>query len=469
MTVPRSPRLVAGIDSSTQSTKVVLVDAGTGAVMASGSAPHPPGTEVDPRAWLHALETAGRSILDSGAAIGVAAQQHGLVALDSDGAVLRPSLLWNDLRSAAQSDALVAELGGPQRCAELTGSVLNASFTITKLRWLADEEPAVASRVAAVALPHDWLTAEVTGAGVADLTTDAGDASGTGYFDPVSRSWRPELARLAIGHDVQLPRVADPAEIVGRSAAGAAVSAGTGDNMAAALGLGLGYGDVVVSVGTSGTAFTVTDSASTDASGLVAGFCDASGYYLPLVCTVNASRVLETAARLLGVGLGELDALALAADPGSNGVVLLPYLDGERTPNRPAATATFTGVTSRTEPADIARAAVEGLLCSLAEAVAALKMTPQRIFLIGGGSRSAAVQQLAPAFFGADVVVPEPGEYVALGAARQAAWALAGSAAPPRWEDPAARHVHVDDGAATVTGEIRQRYAVLRDRTASWS
>jgi xylulokinase len=462
---PIDGTLVAGVDSSTQSTKVVLVEAATGRVVGAGSAPHPDGTETDPAAWWDALGRAGDGLLERAAAIGIGAQQHGLVVLDDAGAVLRPALLWNDLRSAADADRLVAELGGPQRCAELTGSVFTASFTVTKLRWVAANEPDVAGRIAAVALPHDWLTRRLTGG---ELATDAGDASGTGYFDPATRSWRPEIAELALGHPVSLPTIAAPSAVVGRTAGGAAVSAGTGDNMAAALGLDLRTGDVVVSIGTSGTAFAVAAEPSADASGLVAGFCDATGRYLPLACTINASRILSTTARLLGRSLDEFDALARAAAPGARGVTLLPYLDGERTPNRPSATGIFAGVTSTTEAADLARAAVEGLLCSLADAVDALGIAPARVVLIGGGSRSEAVQELAPAFLGAEVTVPEAAEYVALGAARQAAWALAGTPEPPQWEPAPARRVALDAADAAASRAVRERYARLRDRTAPW-
>lgn len=459
-------RLVVGVDSSTQSTKVVLVEAASGRVVASASAPHPDGTEADPQAWWEALQDAGGAMLERANGVGIAAQQHGMVVLDDDAAVAHPALLWNDLRSAAQADQLVAELGGAARCAELTGSVLMASFTVTKLRWLAEQQPSVAGRVAAVALPHDWLTQRLTGG---ELTTDAGDASGTGYFDPASRSWRTDIAEAAVGHPVQLPRIAGPAEIVGRTAGGAAVSAGTGDNMGAALGLQLEPGDVVVSIGTSGTAFAINDSPSADPTGLVAGFCDATGAYLPLVCTINASRVLSATARMLGCSLADFDTLARSGLPGANGVTLLPYLDGERTPNRPTATGTFTGITSTTEPADIARAAVEGLLCSLADAVTALRLTASRVLLIGGGSRSAAVQLLSSSFFGADVVVPEPAEYVALGAARQAAWALAGTTDPPRWDTPPAIQIPVVERDALAAADVRDRYATLRERTAAWA
>lgn len=472
-------RLVAGVDSSTQSTKVLLVDAETGAVQRAASATHPDGTEVDPAAWWSALEQAGAGILSDAAAVGVGAQQHGMVTLDADGAVVRPALLWNDLRSAAAADELVAELGGPVACAAAVGSLLTASFTVAKLRWLATAEPTEAARVAAVALPHDWLTARLAGRlgagldrGAIDgaLTTDAGDASGTGYFSPAMRAWRPDIAERALGHEAALPTLAAPGAVVGTTATGAVVSAGTGDNMAAALGLGLVPGDVVVSIGTSGTAFAVAETPPPpDPSGILAGFCDATGRYLPLVCTINAARILTTTARLVGWSIERLDEAALAASPGANGVTLLPYLDGERAPVRPTATGTLVGVTSHTEPADLARAAVEALLCSLADAVDAVPVVPRRIVLIGGGARSRAVQQLAPAFFGVDVVVPEPSEYVALGAARQAAWALSGQHEPPAWPQSAAQHLSATDALAAAANGVRERYGELRERTSAWS
>jgi xylulokinase len=215
------------------------------------------------------------------------------------------------------------------------------------------------------------------------------------------------------------------------------VAAGTGDNMGAALGLGLEPGDVVVSIGTSGTAFTVHDAPTADASGAVAGFADATGRFLPLVCTLNAARVLSAAAAMLSVDLATLDRLALSAPRGAHGLVLLPYLDGERTPNLPNASGTLLGLRRQSmTPEALARAAVEGLLCGLADGVDALReqgVPLKRAVLIGGGSRSAAVQTLAPEILGVPVAVPSPGEYVAFGAARQAAWALAGTPEPPEW------------------------------------
>ncbi|HEY8479497.1 MAG TPA: xylulokinase [Spirillospora sp.] len=453
--------LVAGVDSSTQSTKVVLCRAEDGTVVDEASSPHPDGTEIHPDHWWNALSQM-RELLERADAVAVAAQQHGMVALDGDGTVVRPALLWNDTRSAPQADALVEEQGGPKAWAERTGSVPLASFTVTKLRWMAEHEPDNARRTERVMLPHDWLTLRL---GAAEPVTDRGDASGTGYWSPSAGAYLPDLLRAALGHDAEVPRVAAPGERVGETAWGAALGPGTGDNMGAALGLGLGPGDVVVSIGTSGTAFAVTDEPAADPSGLVAGFADATGRFLPLVCTLNAAKILSAAASMTGATLDELSALALAAEPGAGGVTLLPYLDGERTPNRPDATGVLAGITTANATREnVARAAVEALLCSLADAVdhlAAQGVRPRRTLLIGGGARSAAVRALAPAIFGTPVVVPEPAEYVALGAARQAAWALAGTPEPPPWPaPPATEHTSEHTGDAA---RIRERYAALRD------
>jgi xylulokinase len=463
--------LVAGVDSSTQSTKVVLCEAEDGTVVGRGSAPHPAGTEADPAAWWAALQQAGDGLLDRAAAVGVAGQQHGMVVLDTGGEVIRPALLWNDLRSAAAAAELVTEFGGPQWWASNVGSVPTASFTITKLRWLAKHEPDHALRTSAVLLPHDWLTWRLRGGPgdpTADLVTDRGDASGTGYFSPATGAWRPDLAEAALGHPVGVPRVARPAEVVGHTGWGAAVSAGTGDNMGAALGLGLRPGDVAVSIGTSGTAFAVTEVPADDPSGAVAGFADATGRFLPLVCTINAGLVLSATASMLGTDLDGLSALALAAQPGAEGITLLPYLDGERTPDRPGATGVLRGITTRNASREnLARAAVEALLASLADAADRIigeeGRAPDRVLLIGGGARSEAVRQLAPGSFFSTVLVPEPEEYVALGAARQAAWGLAGTPEPPDWPPrPAASYAGEPQPA------IRERHAALRDDTAAW-
>jgi xylulokinase len=465
--------LVAGVDSSTQSTKVLLCQAEDGTVVEQATAPHPDGTECDPDLWWRALGEAGHGLLDRADAIGVAAQQHGMVVLDQAGQVIRPALLWNDMRSAPQAAALIAELGGPAEWARRTGSVPTASFTVTKLRWLAEHERDAAERTAHVLLPHDWLTWRLTGwpggsGGRAEAVTDRGDASGTGYFSPAAGRWLPEIAEAALGHPVGLPRLAGPAEIVARTPGGAALSAGTGDNMGAALGLGLGLGEVVVSIGTSGTAYAVAAKPAADESGLVAGFADATGRFLPLVATVNAARILTVTARMLGTDSEGLSRLALAAPAGAGGLTLLPYLDGERSPNRPGASGVLRGLTStNTTPENLARAAVEALLGSLADAIDNLAdcgITAERVILIGGAARSEAVRRIAPAIFGVPVTVPQPAEYVALGAARQAAWALSGATDPPDWPLPGL--------SAEYTAEpvplVRERYAALRDATAGW-
>ena len=268
--------LVAGVDSSTQSTKVLLCQADDGTIVGQATAPHPDGTECDPELWWRALAQAGEGLLNRADAIGVAAQQHGMVVIDEAGQVVRPALLWNDVRSAPQAAALIDEMGGPRYWAQLTGSVPTASFTVTKLRWLADHEPDAAARTAHVMLPHDWLSWRLGDRAHAPAT-DRGDASGTGYFSPATGRWLPELAEAALGKPAGLPRIAAPAEIVARTPGGAALSAGTGDNMGAALGLGLGVGEVVVSIGTSGTAYAVAAGPAADESGAVAGFADATG------------------------------------------------------------------------------------------------------------------------------------------------------------------------------------------------
>lgn len=432
--------LVAGIDSSTQSTKVVVCDAETGSVVRTARAPHPDQTEVPPERWFEAYRLAtAEGVLDGVSAIAVGGQQHGMVTLDESDAVVRDALLWNDTRSAGASRDLIAELGGPAAWVDAVGSVPVASFTVTKLRWLAENEPAVADRVARVVLPHDWLTGKILQQGNAfhRWTTDRGDASGTGYWSAATDDYRLDLVERAFGRVIQVPEVLAPSAAAGTTSDGLLVAAGTGDNMGAALGLDVQPGDVVVSLGTSGTVFTAHDRAIHDPSGAIAGFADATGHHLPLMCTLNAARVLTAAAALIGVDLAELDRLALQAEPGAGGLRLLPYLDGERTPDLPEAAGTLGGLTrANAIPQNLARAAVEGMLCNLVAGVDALRhngVRVDRILLIGGAAASRAVREIAPALFAATVAVPTASEYVGVGAARQAAWALAGGADPPTW------------------------------------
>lgn len=460
-----TPARVAGVDSSTQSCKVVVCDVATGRIVDEGRAPHRDGTEADPEDWWRALGAAGAGRLHAVDAVGVAGQQHGMVALADDGSVVRPALLWNDNRSAGAAVELTAELGGPGAWSGAVGSELVASLTVTKLRWLAEHEPDAAGRVAAVALPHDWLTWRLLGAGdIASLTTDRGDASGTGYWSPHSGDYRPDLVELAFGRSLGVPRVAGPAEVVGATATGAVVSAGTGDNMGAALGLGLRPGDVVVSLGTSGTVFACADGPSADPTGAVAGFADATGRFLPLVCTLNAARVLEATATMLGTDVEGVADLALTAEPGSGGLTLLPYLDGERTPALPDASGSLHGMRrDNMTSANLARASVEGVLCGLADGFDALRavgVEPARVLLIGGAARSRAVREIAPDIFDVDVAVPVPGEYVAIGAARQAAWALTGEL--PDW--PVAMESTTWPADPDAGAAVRGAYAAWRRR-----
>lgn len=446
--------LVAGVDSSTQSVKVTVRDADSGEEVRSGRAAHPDGTAVDVRHWWQALRSAmDQADLTGVEALAIGAQQHGMVALDAAGEPVHDALLWNDTRSAADAQALVQEYGA-QWWAEQTGSVPVASFTVTKLAWLARERPEVAARVAQVMLPHDWLTWKLHGG---DATTDRGDASGTGYFSPRTGHYLPELVTQIIGREVHLPTVLGPAQSPG-SFGEVLLGAGTGDNMAAALGVGATAGDVIVSIGTSGTVFASGAVPTADPTGTIAGFADARGGFLPLVCTLNASRVLDATACVLGVGYSELDELALSV-PDSAGLVLLPYLDGERTPNLPDATGSLHGITrANSTPAHYARAAVEGMVCGLAAGLQALLdagVPCQRVVLVGGGAQSRAVATIAAQVFGVPVTVPQPGEYVAMGAAKQAVWALTQEL--PDWDTGATQTFE-----AAARPEVQAHYELVR-------
>jgi len=465
--------LVAGVDSSTQSTKVVVVDLETGKVVRSGRAGHPDGTEVHPSAWWQALQAAFGNAggLDDVRALAVGGQQHGMVVLDQDGEVIRPALLWNDTRSAPAAAALVEELCGSASWAEAIGSVPVASLTVSKLRWLRDHEPVAAARVAAVCLPHDYLTWRLAGHGprseggdaaLEALVTDRGDASGTGYWSPAKGEYRRDLLELGLGRVVILPQVLGPAEPAGVTPDGQVLGPGSGDNAAAALGLGLAAGDMAVSLGTSGVVSAISLKPTADPSGLVTGFADATGHFLPLACTLNGARILDAATAILGVDHAGLDQLALAAPAGAGGLVLVPFFEGERTPNKPNAAAAFHGLRlANSQPACLARAAVEGLCCLLADGMDALTaqgVEVQRGFLIGGGAASNAVRQIAPTVFGMPITVPPAGEYVAEGAARQAAWVLTGEL--PNWQRAG---TEVFEAAAEPA--VRLAYHAVRDLT----
>ena len=464
-------RLVAGVDSSTQSTKVEVRDLDTGAVVSRGSAPHPtttpPRSEQDPQAWWVAFETAWAAAGSPDVeAISVAGQQHGMVVLDADRAVVRPAKLWNDTETAPDAGWLLKQLpGGAADWAAAVGSVPVAAFTVTKLSWLHRSEPENWARLAHVVLPHDWMTLRLTG----ELVTDRGDASGTGYWSASAGEYRSDVLSI-IDKDrdwsTVLPRVAGAGELVG-TWNGAKVACGTGDNMAAALGLGLAPGVAVVSLGTSGTAYAVSDTPTADASGAVAGFADASGRYLPLSCTLNATKVTDAIRRLLGVDHAEFDRLALAAPAGAGGVIMLPYLDGERTPNLPKATGLLAGLRSDVSREQLARAAVEGVVCGLLDALDALAaQTPlSAVWLVGGGARSAAFRQVVAELCDLPVSLADADEAVATGACVQAAAValdISHTEVAHRW---GLGHVAPLGAATSDPAGVRPRYAELRSAT----
>lgn len=440
--------LVLGIDSSTQSTKAELRVLATGELVAVGRGAHPttspPRSEQDPGSWWAALEEAVGALgdrLPEVVALAVAGQQHGLVVVDADDRVIRPAKLWNDTESAPEADALVSAIGA-RAWARACGSVPVPAFTITKLAWLASHEPDAFARVHRLMLPHDWLTWRLSGRHV----TDRGDASGTGWWSPIEDGYRLDLLEL-VADDVdwgaRLPEVLRPDEPAGTISADAAarlgltpstlVAPGTGDNMAAALGLGLDPGGAVISLGTSGTVFAVSDAPTADASGAVAGFADAWGRFLPLVCTLNATKVTDSVARLLGVDHEELDRLALAAEPGAGGVVVVPYLDGERTPNLPHATGSVLGLTSGVAREEVARAGFEGVVCGLLAGLDALMdagvAVGPRLLLVGGGAKAASYRRVLADLARREVVVPATEEAVAAGASVQAAAVATGASA----------------------------------------
>lgn len=457
--------LVAGVDSSTQATKVEIRDLGSGDIVAQGRGGHPtvtpPFSEQDPSAWWSAFreEWAGAGSPDV-AAISVAGQQHGMVALDEAGEPVHPAKLWNDTESSADADRLIEQLGSADAWAEAVGSVPVAAFTITKLSWLRRTHTDAWNRMARILLPHDMITNRLTG----EYTTDRGDASGTGYWSPSTGEYRWDLLALVDADrdwSTVVPRVLGPTDVAG-DWRGAIVAPGTGDNMAASLGVGLRPGDAVMSIGTSGTVYAVSEFPTSDPSGAVAGFADATGRFLPLVCTSNAAKVLDAIRRLLDVDHTEFDRLALSAEPG--GPVLLPYFDGERTPNRPDARGVLDGLRTDVTRGQFARAAVDGVACGLLDGLDALRAQTEvdgRLVLVGGGAQSVAMKRVIAGLAGLPVVVSDVGEAVATGAAVQAAAVLQAvdpSEVQGRWGLGSGVEVDGVDG-----GDIRARYDGLRD------
>lgn len=470
---------VLGIDSSTQATKALLVDAGSGEVLVERRVAHPVGTCVDPRVWRGAVDEAVGPLVGEADVFSVAGQQHGMVLVDERMEPTHDALLWNDVRSAGEAVELMEFLGGAGASVERIGSVPVASFTATKVRWVAVHDPAAVERARRVMLPHDYVTWHLSGAWPDSVVvTDHGDASGTGYYRTDTREWDLELLYWATGgRELALPELpSSPSQLYRCEGSPVAHAAGTGDNMAAVLGLQLSEGDVAVSIGTSGVCSMSSVVRPVDVTGSVTGFADATGHFLPMTTTINASRILDFGCSVLNVGYEELSVLALSAPVGARGLTLLPYFDGERTPNRPRARGTLHGLCGSTSREDIARAVVEALLFSLADGIGELSRVtgrmPSRVVLTGGGARSRAVRVLASGVFGVPVCVPDAGEYVALGAARQAVWALAGTVEPPVWERvgvPATTDVSVaPESLINTYQEAKEAYAQLKERTQEW-
>ncbi|MBB3159351.1 xylulokinase [Microbacterium proteolyticum] len=436
-------RLVAGIDSSTQSCKVTVRDLDTGACVREGSAPHPPETIVDPEVWwtalLAAVDAAGG--IDDVLAVSVSGQQHTPIFLDVSGAPVASSPLWNDLGSHPHMLALNAELGR-DTWIRRTGLPLTLSDTVVKARWLRDEEPDAAARTAAIAVVHDWLTWRLRGfgpgtGGVDELVTDRSEASGTGYWSGETGEYTRDLLLHAFGHAVVLPEVLGPLDRAGVTAdglpgipPGIPIGVGSGDNAAAALALGLAEGDAVLSLGTSGVVYARTAAPVHDYAGYVCSYADATGDHLPIVATLNAARNLQVGAEVLGCSHDELAALALSAQPGAEGLTVLPYFEGERTPDLPHARGAVLGASLRNfTRANLARAIVEGTVASqvaMLDALAACGVRSRRLLVIGGAAKNPAVQRVLAELVDLPLAVPAPDEYVAKGAAMQAAAALTG-------------------------------------------
>jgi xylulokinase len=444
--------LVAGVDSSTQSCTVVLRRLADGRVVGEARAPHPtttpPRSEQDPASWWNALMDALKQLqpqLDQIAAISVGGQGHGLVLLGKDNVALRPAKLWNDTEPAPDA-ARLQKLLSPADWAERTGSVPGPALTVSKLAWTERCYPGLVGRAAHVMLPFDYIIYRLSG----NKVTERGGCSGTGYFNPFSNSWDLELAGLAapaIDWPTKVPAIVDSAQAAGKitqipfpELQGALVGPGTGDNMAAALGLGVEEGDTVVSLGTSGTVYSVTPVGVRDSSGAINGYADATGRFMPMVTTLNAAKVTDCFRRLLGVTIQEFDSLALEPRHTEDSPILIPYLDGERTPDLPGATGRLLNLRSSSTRAGVARAAVEGVLCGLLEGLDLLAKQgvrlDRRFILTGGAARSKAFRQTLADLTGKPIWIASIAEAAAAGAGVQAAAALSGepvSKTAKRW------------------------------------
>ncbi|MCZ3378155.1 xylulokinase [Rhizobium sp. AG207R] len=481
--------IVAGIDSSTQSCTVVLRRLEDGAVVGEARKPHPtttpPRSEQSPHSWWDALWAAFGELsefLPRIAAISCGSQGHGLVMLGEDGLPLRDAKLWNDTESAPDAMRLLERLP-PREWAARTGSIPAAALTVSKLAWTERIFPGMVAKAKRIMLPSDYILFRLSGR----VATERGISSGTGYFNPFKDSWDYSLAELAVpGIDWQsvLPDIIGSAEVSGpvqrieglEMLEGAAVGAGSGDNMTAALGMGIRKGDVVISLGTSGTYYGRTSVGIKDDTGSINGYADAANAYLPMITTLNSAKVTDAFRRILRASTGEFDELALATAPGARGLVLVPYLDGERCPNFPDATGTLSGLRSDVEPGQMARAAIEGVLCGLLEGGDLLESLglerKGRLIVTGGASKSKAYRQILADLTGKPVWTCDVAEAAAAGAAVQAAAALLGRPTAdvaeewqPQYRIVAEPNLKAFDQAADVREAYRaaQRHATRRE------
>ncbi len=435
--------LVAGIDSSTQSCKAVLRQISDGTFVAQASAPHPvtqpPCSEQSPLAWWKALHDALSELspyLKRIAAISVGSQGHGLVMLNANDQPLRDAKLWNDTESAPFAKRLLEKLDA-KIWAEKTGSIPTPALTVSKLAWTNYHHPDLLKKAHKIMLPADYIIYRLTGCAV----TERGGSSGTGYMNPFTNEWEYDLADLAasgLDWSTLLPEIIASDAPAGEvqhidgleDLKNAIVGAGSGDNMTAALGMGIEVGDTVASLGTSGTYYGITEAGVIDPTGIINGYADATGAFLPMITTMNSAKVTDAFRRILNVSPKEYDALALSADLGSGGIVLTPYLDGERTPNLPNATGMLFGLRSNMQPNQIARSAIEGVICNLLEGGDFLIQHGLKadgcLIATGGGSKSLAYRQILADLTGRAVYTCALQETAAAGAAVQAAASLLG-------------------------------------------
>jgi xylulokinase len=448
------PEYFLGIDAGTQSTKTVAVDAETGAVAASATAIYdllpdlPPGhKEQHPQTWLDAADKTIREVVAKlrgpVRGIGVSGQQHGFVPLDERGQVIRPAKLWNDTSTAAECEQIMAAVGGRDRFMALTGNALPPGFTASKILWLKKHEPANFARLATVLLPHDYLNFWLTGI----KRMEYGDASGTALMDVRTRGWsRPVLQAIDTALESRLPPLEHSAKPHGPLRAELArewglgggevlVSSGGGDNMMGAIGTGnVASGVVTVSLGTSGTIYACSDTPVVDPKGEVAAFCDSTGKWLPLVCTMNVTVATEMVRECFGMDHGALGEAAARVSAGSDGLLLVPFFEGERTPNCPQGTGVLFGVRPAVFDAPhLTRSAMEGVTLGLnygLNRMRELGLRPREIRATGGGAKNAVWRQIVADVFNAPVVCLNQEEGAAYGAALQAMWAFENARGP---------------------------------------